>query len=298
MAGAQLVGGGGSRALIVGGDSLVGAAIELQCRSLGDAAEVSSRRRERAGLFLDLRDPDFVLLERTRYDVAFLCAAVTSMQACQSEPAATARINVDNTIELMCRLADRGTHLVFLSSSQVFDGETSAPGEEEATNPRNQYGLQKLAVEQAIARHRLPAAVLRVTKVLGTRPAGIFGDWLRALGRGETICAATNMSLSPVPVDEVASVARSLAVGRHRGIWHFGARDELTYFDAARLVASSRPVPLERVRGAAVSETQVASIYRQRHATLSTAKLARELGVPVPSAREVLARLFQGSSVP
>lgn len=285
------------RSLIVGGDSLVGSAIELQYRSLGEAAEVSSRRRERASCFLDLRDPDFAPLERTRYDVAFLCAAVTSLQACQSEPAGTALINVDNTIELMCRLADRGTHLVFLSSSQVFDGEAAAPDEEDATNPRNQYGMQKLAVEQAIARRRLPAAVLRVTKILGTRPAGIFRDWVQALGRGEVICGATNMSLSPVPVGDVASVARSLAIGRHRGIWHFGARDQLTYFDAARIVAASRPGPLELVRGVSVSETQVASIYRQRHSTLSTAKLMRELGAPVPRAREVLARLFHGVSV-
>ena len=53
----------------------------------------------------------------------------------------------------MRRLADRGTHLVFLSSSQVFDGETANPTEEAATCPKNEYGAQKLAVEQAIERY-------------------------------------------------------------------------------------------------------------------------------------------------
>ena len=41
----------------------------------------------------------------------------------------------------------------------------------------------------------------------------------------------------------------------------------------------------------------VPSIYRQRHATLSAAKLARVLGVPVPGAHEVLAQLLRDSSV-
>ena len=58
--------------------------------------------------------------------------------------------HVVNTIDLMRRLADRGTHLVFLSSSQVFDGETPAPTEDAATAPKNEYGAQKLAVEQAM----------------------------------------------------------------------------------------------------------------------------------------------------
>ena len=41
---------------------------------------------------------------------------------------------------------------VFLSSSQVFDGETPDPTEEAPTCPKNEYGAQKLAVEEAIAR--------------------------------------------------------------------------------------------------------------------------------------------------
>ena len=39
---------------------------------------------------------------------------------------------------------------MFLSSSQVFDGETALPDEDAPTPPKNDYGVQKLAVEQAI----------------------------------------------------------------------------------------------------------------------------------------------------
>ena len=190
------------------------------------------------GLFLDLRDPDFAALERTRYGFAFLCAAVTDMRACQEDPALTRQVNVANTIELMRRLADRGTHLVFLSSSQVFDGETANPTEDAATCPKNEYGAQKLAVEQAIERHELPAAILRPTKILASHPVGVFKAWFEALGKGQAIQAATNMALSPVMVDDVARAAALLAAGRHRGIWHLGASDEMTYFEAARLMAA------------------------------------------------------------
>src|SRR5262249_54314120 len=150
--------------LIIGGDGLVGSALQMHCQRQGIAVELTSRRPKREALFLDLDQPDFQSIERRRYSFALVCAAVTDMRACQDDPPTSRRINLPHTLQLMRRLADRGSHVVFLSSSQVFDGETPEPDEAAATCPKNEYGAQKLAVEQAIAAERLPAAVLRVTK--------------------------------------------------------------------------------------------------------------------------------------
>jgi len=279
-------------ALVVGGDSLVGSAIHSQCRELAIPVAVSSRRRGANALFLDLSDPDFRPLERTACDVAFICAAVTDMRACQNEPLATRRINVDNTIELMRRLADKGTHLLFLSTSQVFDGKIPVPAEDAATNPRNEYGAQKLAVEQAIQRYKLPAAVLRPTKIFGERPAGIFKLWFQALAENTSIRAATNMALSPVMVEDVARAARWLAAERQSGVWHLGAADELTYFEAARLMAEGQHKPASLVIGEALTEAQVPSIYRLGNASLLSEKIAHALEMPLKRARDVLGALF------
>jgi dTDP-4-dehydrorhamnose reductase len=292
MAGRDFHEAGNSLALVVGGDSLVGSAIHAHCRASGIPVEMSSRRAATKGLVLDLRDPDFAALERKSYGFAFLCAAVTDMRACQEDPGLTRRVNVANTIELMRRLADRGTHLVFLSSSQVFDGETANPAEDAATCPKNEYGAQKLAVEQAIERHELPAAIMRPTKILASHPVGVFKAWFETLGRGQPIQAATNMALSPVMVDDVARAATLLAAERHRGIWHLGASDEITYFEAARLMAEMQPVPQALVKGEALSEAQVPAIYRHRHTTLSSRKIAEALDMPLRSARDVLDTLF------
>lgn len=287
---------GQGRALIVGGDSLVGSALQAHCRKLGIDVDSSSRRpdagRAPGNFRLDLSDPDFTPLERATYDVAFICAAVTSMQKCQEGPEATRRINVANTIELMRRLADRGAHLVFLSSSQVFDGETPAPTEDTATCPRNEYGAQKLAVEQAIARDGLPAAILRPTKILAEHPVGVFKSWFDDLSAGKRVKAATNMALSPVMVSDVADAAGRLGDGRQRGIWHLGSSDDIGYFDAARLMAELRRLPIALVEGEALTERQVPAIFRHRFVTLDCAKIARSLGMPVRRSRDILETLF------
>ena len=282
------------RALVVGGDSLVGSELRVHCRKLGWTVDATSRRPTTAGaVFLDLGDPDFTPVQRATYDVAFVCAAVTSMQACQGDPARSRRINVDNTLDLMRRLADRGTHLVFLSSSQVFDGETPMPDEAAPTAPKNEYGAQKLAVEEAIVQQKLPAAVLRVTKVLADRPVGVFKGWFEALAKGQPVQAATNMALSPVMVADVAEAAERLAAGRHGGVWHLGSSDDIGYFDAARLMAETRHLPVALVQGEELTEAQVPDIYRHRYVTLSCEKIA-SLPMPVRRARDILDTLFAG----
>jgi dTDP-4-dehydrorhamnose reductase len=260
--------------------------------------EVSSRRpgagQAPDAFCLDLSAPDFTPLAQKDYGVAFICAAVTSMQACQAEPGPTRQINVVNTIELMRRLADRGTHLVFLSSSQVFDGERPAPDEDAATCPKNEYGRQKLAVEEAIAREAMPAAILRPTKILADHPVGVFKGWFEALANGRSVQAATNLALSPVMVGDVAKAAERLAAGRHRGIWHLGSSDDIVYWDAARLMAEIRGLPLSLVQGETLTDAQVPEIYRHRHVTLCCDKIARSLAIPVKRARDILGVLFSG----
>ena len=271
------------RTLIVGVDSLIGSVLLRQCP---DADGTS--RRPGAALRFDLAEPDFAAIAGRPYATAFICAAVTDMRACQSRPAETRRVNVDNTIELMRRLADRGTHLVFFSTTQVFDGRVQCPTEEAATNPRNEYGAQKRGVERAIARYDLPAAILRISKVMGDQPSGAFKSWRDSPG---PITAATNLEISPVAAADAAGLARRLADGRHRGLWHFGAADAVTYAEAARLMVESQGRSPEVV-GETLTEARVPAIYRLGNARLCSDKVARTFGLVPRPARAVLGEIY------
>lgn len=279
-------------ALVVGGDGLVGRHIRQALARQARRIAVTSRRPSPDALPLDLRQPDFAPLLTRRYGCAYLCAAVTDMRACESEPEGSRRVNVTNTLALVRRLAEQGAHLVFFSSGQVFDGETPSPDEGAPTNPKNVYGAQKVEVEEAIGREGLPVGVLRLTKVLAAEPAGLFKAWLAALRRGEPIVAATNMALAPVSTADAAAAAIALGTGRRVGLWHLSSADELDYHAAARLMARSCRLPLGLVHGRPVGEAEVPSIFRHRHAALGAAKIARELDLPLRRSEDVLSALF------
>jgi dTDP-4-dehydrorhamnose reductase len=278
-------------ALVVGGDGLVGRELVLALRASGHAVRATSRRVGADALPLDLADPDLAALGRARFACAFICAGITGMQQCESAPDAAHRINVENTLRVMRALAQAGTHIVFLSSGQVFDGEIPRPAESAPPRPKNRYGRHKLEVEEAIAREGLPAAALRVTKILATVPVGMFRTWYDGLLGGRPAVAATNMTIAPVSVQDVAQAAMRLGFARHAGPWHLSSSDELTYAEAALRMAETCGLPRALVRGEDVTETQVPAIYRHRYAVLNSDKLAA-LGFPIRPAAAVLTELF------
>ena len=59
--------GASGRALIVGGDSLVGSALQAHCRKAGISVDLTSRRPGAGGIPLDLGNPDFAPLARADY---------------------------------------------------------------------------------------------------------------------------------------------------------------------------------------------------------------------------------------
>lgn len=279
-------------AVIVGSDGLVGAALSGLCRARGLEVVATSRRGTPGTVPLDLASPDLAALP-DRADLVFLCAAVTDMRACQADAEDSRRVNVDGTLQVLRSLSARGARGVFLSSSQVFDGETPAPAEECPTRPKNVYGAQKVAVERAVAVEGLPVAVLRVSKVLAERPVGMFKGWFEALGAGREIEAASNMTLSPVTVAEVAAAAFGLAAGGADGLWHLSAGDEIVYAEAARRMAEIHGLEADKVRAVPVSDAVVPAIFRHRHATLDSRKIERRLGLARRPSVAVLDELFR-----
>lgn len=279
-------------ALVIGADSLVGSELVQALRAAGYAVRATSRRSRPDAIQLDLADPDLPRLTRERFACAFVCAAMTGMQNCEAAPERARLINVENTLKVMRAVAHAGTHIVFFSSGQVFDGEIPRPGESAPRRPKNLYGRHKLEVEEAIARERLPAAALRITKILAPVPVGLFRTWHAALTAGQSAVAATNITLAPVSVEDVAQAAMRLALERRVGPWHLSSADEIPYAQAAHRMAEICGFPAELVRGEDVGDAQVAPIHRHRYAALNAGKLAAALGFPIRPAADVLQQLF------
>jgi dTDP-4-dehydrorhamnose reductase len=272
--------------LVVGADGGIGRPLLSRLRADGRPAVGTTRRAGGDGLHLDLAaDPASWHLP-DRISVAYLCAAVTSIDACRRDPAGTRVVNVDRTLTLAARLWDRGAHLVFLSTNQVFDGAVPFRSEADGTCPLTEYGRQKAEVETALLAAG-DATVVRFTKVVPP-DWPLLRSWRDALARGETVEAFGDMALSPVPLGFAVEALARIGATRPGGVFHVSGAADQTYAGLARQLAVAVGADPGLVRETSCAARGIPPEAAPAHTALSTDRMRAELGLDAPTASDLL----------
>lgn len=271
--------------LVVGGDSQIGSALFSYLEQTGEYSITTTRRRNtisKSRIYLDLDQyaekwsiPDAI-------DVAVLCAGVTKLDDCRKDPNASVNVNIKGVCSLAERLIDNGSHIIFLSTNQVFDGSQSYPQPEDPVSPVTSYGKQKAEAERIIlSQNRINVTVLRMTKVIGSDGFILF-DWLQALRKGETIHPFTNMYIAPIPLSFVISVLM-LLIGRClSGILHLSADRDISYSEMAAMAGQIIGTNPSQIKPKDLKESDLADSILPNKTALNIERLKTELGVMPP----------------
>lgn len=265
---------------------MIGRALTKAIEADGEAVFASTRRSDRAGgrrPFVDLDTAVWEDVLTERFSVAYLCAAMARLDACHADPERAMSVNAINMAGLAEALMARGTHVILLSTNQVFDGTLPHPRPDTPPSPVTAYGRSKAAAEGRItalkphADHPHPA-VLRLSKVVEPGMP-LLANWAHQLANGVAVEAARDMTLAPLPVTQVVMALRTMAARSTAGIVQLAAKAEITYVDAARHVAERVGAPTERV----IPVDSVAAGFLKeappRHTILDGVRAFRELGI-------------------
>ena len=223
--------------LIVGGDSTIGVALSNYWTDNHIPFHASTRNPELVSdqqPFIDLSDPH-TFRQITGYESAVLCASVTDMATCENTPKETRAVNVSGTIKLIKKLNDNNTHILFLSTNQVFDGKKPHQKPDSPQKPINEYGRQKAEVEVFIKKI-LGVCILRLTKVVHPSLT-LLREWEFSLSQGESIFAFNNMTLSPINIDDVVNKIDILVNQKATGIFQLSGNRDISFFEFARRFA-------------------------------------------------------------
>jgi dTDP-4-dehydrorhamnose reductase len=225
------------RILIVGIDSEIGSSFARYIREIGSYKIVGTTRRKLdSPLTESLYQLDLANLEsnlpKQDFHTVVICAGVTNQTTCNEQPEFSWQVNVDNTIEVINRFNSLDTQVIFLSSCSVFDGTKPFRKHTDAPNPINNYGKQKVAVEEFLQKNLTNYAILRLTKVISEQ-THFIRNWRESAAEGEIIRAYANRFLSPVGVMDVCKVVESIIETRSSGLFQLGGQIEQSYFDFA-----------------------------------------------------------------
>ncbi|MEQ9518377.1 MAG: sugar nucleotide-binding protein [Parvibaculum sp.] len=285
----------GSTILVIGGQSLIGAAVRKRCEVEGVPVVATSRRSsmvQDGNIYLDLAEPSSFTNIPDRITHAVLCASEANLAVCRTEREATDRVNVEMTKLLIRELSEKGVHVTFLSTNLVFDGRKPACKEYCAVNPVEPYGTQKSQVEKYLCEIG-PHAVCRLGKVVH-QSLPILVEWQEKLVSGGFVEPFTDYFMSPVSLRFVEEVLWKVLRIRKSGIVHASSYDKVSYAAFCYAWAIRAGFDHNKVRGVTSASKGVHFFHNPRYTSLADSGALASLGLRQPSWMESVDTLTQG----
>lgn len=195
---------------------------------------------------IDLTDFESVkqFVQAVQPDAIIHTAALSSPNACESDPDTSYRINVLASCNLAGLSADAGIPCVFTSSEQVFDGSKPPYREADPVCPINRYGEHKAAAEAGMQERCPDAIICRMPLMFGAAPTAksFIQPWTETLRTGGSIHLFTDEIRNPVS-GYAAAQGILIALEKASNILHLGGKERLSRYAIGCLLAEALGVP-------------------------------------------------------
>lgn len=238
------------RALVVGSNGLLGQKMtELLLRgsphsvtmgSVEDRPVVGYQSAEYVRLDITSKKDVRQVVDSVRPDLIFNCAAMTNVDACETERELAWKINVTG-LENLLESARKGiTTIIHVSSDYIFDGKAGPYTEEDRPSPISYYGKSKLASENVLLTSGQPYVIARTMVLYGYAPEvkPNFALWLiQSLEKGTPVRVVDDQMGNPTLVDDLAfGLLKAVELGR-TGIYHVAGREIVSRYEFALRLA-------------------------------------------------------------
>lgn len=166
------------------------------------------------------------------------CAAMTRVDACETEREQCWQVNVEAVENLVRLCRTTSTRLIQISTDFIFDGREGPYREDARPNPVNFYGKSKLAAENAVRQLNPDKwAIARTVMVYGTgnalRHENIALWMFNRLSRGVDIQVYMDQYRSPTYVVDLAQGIERLIRYNRSGVYHLSGRECVSIHDFA-----------------------------------------------------------------
>jgi dTDP-4-dehydrorhamnose reductase len=210
-------------------------------------------------------------------DIAFLCAGITKLSACEADPAGSSLINVGHMSILAERLTAGGCRVLYPSTNLVLGGEAPFLPFDAPYRPVSEYGRQKALTEQRLLGLGERAVILRMTKIMPPR-LPLFRQWVEALRAGRTVQPLSDLMMSPIALSDLVDTMITVAMQGGGGIYQVSGDRDISYAEAAMLLADRLGCPRRLVQPKTMAELGVAAAA-MRYTTLDITRVAEEFSL-------------------
>ena len=182
------------------------------------------------------------VLAKHKPDVVINTAAMTNVDACESDQAGCDALNV-NAVQYLVNAANSiHAHLIHVSTDFIFDGTHGPVTEEEKPNPLSYYGQSKYLAEMIVRENCTSWSILRTVLVYG-----VVSDMSRSnivlwaktnLEQGKTLNVVGDQFRTPTLAEDLAQGCVLAAAQKAQGIFNISGKDFVSVFDLVYRIAS------------------------------------------------------------
>ncbi|MEM0171605.1 dTDP-4-dehydrorhamnose reductase [Thermofilum sp.] len=248
--------------LVTGASGLVGhKVVEV---ALKKGHEVYSFYREHAvkmgvPIMIDITDGEKLLktVSQIKPHAIIHTAAYTDVDGCEANRDLAWRVNADATKKIAIASTENGSHMVYVSTDYVFDGEKGLYLEEDQPNPVNYYGFTKLKGEEFVKEHAVEWCIARTSVIYGWSLTGKlnFATWLiNNLRQGKEIRALIDQYVSPTLNTNLAQMLLEIAERNITGVLHTAGATRVSRYEYATKLAEALNLRKELIKPATMSD--------------------------------------------
>jgi dTDP-4-dehydrorhamnose reductase len=239
--------------LITGSNGLLGQKIVYACLgNYRDKVELIATARGENRLItqhgytyhpMDIGDRENVLsvIAQFQPDVVIHAAAMTNVDACESDREGCLRNNVHAVDYIVDACNSVGAHLVHVSTDFIFDGLNGPYTEEAEANPVSYYGWSKAEAENIVKAKSNSWAILRTILVYGVADHMSRSNvvlWAKgALEKGSPINVVDDQYRMPTLAEDLAEGCLLAATQKANGVFNISGPDYMNIFELVNRVA-------------------------------------------------------------
>lgn len=172
------------------------------------------------------------ILDKIKPDYIIHCAAISSVDLCETNKLEAQKSNVKST-ENLVKSTTPDTRFIYISTDSVFDGTKGNYSEKDEVSPVNNYARTKLEGEAVVKQYNKNYMIVR-TNFFGFNmvKGESFAEWIvNSLTKGKRINMFTDIIFSPVYVQTLSQLTKKLLTSKIVGILNISSQDHISKYE-------------------------------------------------------------------
>jgi dTDP-4-dehydrorhamnose reductase len=289
------------RILITGASGLLGhKVVQLALEKGHEVYAIYKKHKISLGIpiELDLTDREKLLqvIPQCKPDVIIHAAAYTNVDGCEVNRDLAWKVNVEATKHIAIASASINSHLIYVSTDYVFNGEKGFYLEDDKPNPINYYGYTKLKGEEFVQQNAEEWCIARPSVIYGWGPAHKqnFATWLLVnLNQRKDVRVLTDQYISPTLNTNLAEMLVEIAERKITGILHTAGGTRVSRHEFALRLAEIFDLNKDLIKPAKIDEMQWKA-QRPRDSSLNVSKALTLLNQKPQELNQALQSFYAG----